>query len=192
MSKGETVPGMDETTLVQRARQLDRDAVSALYRQHVQAIYRYVYYRVGDASVAEDLTAEVFLRAIEGLPDYEPRGIPFVAWLYRIARARVVDHFRQQKRVEKVALDESFPSDGESPLAEAERSFFHEDLKVALRQLTPNQQQVIILKFVEGLSNAEVAQILGKTEGAVKSLQHRALNALNRLMGRLDEERGTR
>ena len=183
------MPGMDETNLIQRARRLDRVAVSALYRQHVQAIYRYVYYRVGDASVAEDLTAEVFLRAIEGLPDFELRGVPFVAWLYRIAHARVADHFRQQQRVETVAFNEGYPSGGDSPLAQAELSFDLEDLKSALRQLTPDQQRVIILKFMEGLSNAETAKILDKTEGAVKSLQHRALNSLQRLMGRSDEER---
>jgi RNA polymerase sigma-70 factor (ECF subfamily) len=191
VSKRKAAPGMDETTLIQRARRLDRAAISTLYRQHVQAIYRYVYYRVGDASIAEDLTAEVFLRAIEGLPDYEPRGVPFAAWLYRIAHARVADHFRRQRRAETVALDESHPSGEDSPLAKAERSSFYENLEAALRQLTLYQQQVIILKFIEGLSNAEVAQILNKTEGAVKSLQHRALNALHRLMGRSDEKRRT-
>ena len=167
---------------------MERAAISALYRRHVQAIYRYLYYRVGDEHTAEDLTAEVFLRAIEGLPNYEPRGVPFAAWLYRIAQARMADYFRRQRRTATVGLDESWPSDEDSPLAQFERSSLHEELRAALSRLTTDQQQVIILKFVEGFSNAEAARILGKTEGAVKSLQHRALNALHRLMEPWDEE----
>ena len=177
----------DESTLVQRARRLERTAISALYRRHVQAIYRYIYYRVGDASTADDLTAEVFLRAIEGLPDYEPRGVPFAAWLYRIAQARVADHFRREQRAVEAPLKEDRPSGEDSLLTRVEQSLYHQELRAAIRKLTPDQGQVIVLKFVEGLSNAEVAHILGKTEGAVKSLQHRALNALHRLMGQADD-----
>lgn len=180
---------MDETTLVQRARRMEPAAISALYRQHVQAIYRYIYYRVGDVQTAEDLTAEVFVRAIEGLPNYQSRGVPFAAWLYRIARARVADHFRREQRTGTVDLKEDWPADDDSLLVQVQRSFYHRKLRGAINQLTPDQQHVVILKFVEGLSNAEVAQILGKTEGAVKSLQHRALNALHRLMGPFNEER---
>jgi RNA polymerase sigma-70 factor (ECF subfamily) len=167
---------------------MERAAISALYRRHVQAIYRYVYYRVGDEHTAEDLTAEVFLRAIEGLPNYEPRDVPFAAWLYRIAQARTADHFRRQRRTATSVLDESWPS-GEDPLlSQVEESSLHEGLRAALGQLTTDQQQVIVLKFAGGFSNAEVAGILGKTEGAVKSLQHRALNALHRLMESSNEE----
>jgi RNA polymerase sigma-70 factor (ECF subfamily) len=187
LSKGDTVPRMDEPTLVQRACRMEGAAISTLYRRHVQAIYRYIYYRVSDELAAEDLTAEVFLRAVEGLPNYEPRGAPFEAWLYRIAQARVADYFRKGQRERTVEIREDWPSD-ESPLSiGVERSFRREELRQAINQLTPDQQQVIILKFVEGLSNAEVAQILNKTEGAVKSLQHRALNALHRLVKRSDE-----
>ena len=168
---------------------MERAAIGALYRQHVQAIYRYIYYRVGDEHTAEDLTAEVFLRAIEGLPNYEPRGVPFAAWLYRIAQARVADHFRQEGRTGTVAIEEDWPSGEASPSIKVEQLVYHEALRAAVNQLTPDQQQVIILKFVEGLGNAEVAHILGKTEGAVKSLQHRALNTLHRLMGRSDDKR---
>jgi RNA polymerase sigma-70 factor (ECF subfamily) len=168
---------------------MERRAISELYRRYVQAIHRYFYYRVGDEHTAEDLTAEVFVRVIEGLPNYEPRGVPFAAWVYRIAQARMADYFRRRHRTATVGLDESWPSDEEPPSATLERSSIHEELRVALGQLTTDQQQVIILKFVEGLSNAEVAQIVGKTEGAVKSLQHRALSALHRLMEQSDGER---
>jgi len=177
LSKKETVPEKDETILVQRACQMERAAIGDLYRRHVQAIYRYIYYRVGDAHTAEDLTAEVFVRAIEGLPTYEPRGVPFVAWLYRIAQARVADYFRREQRAKTVTLKEDLASAEDSLLVKIERSLYQEELRTVINKLTPVQQQVIILKFIEGLSNAEVAQILGKTEGAVKSLQHRALAA---------------
>lgn len=184
------MPGTDETTLVLRACRMEQAAISALYRRHVQAIYRYIYYRVSDAHTAEDLTAEVFLRAIEGLPNYEPRGAPFAAWLYRIAEARVADHFRRERRMGTLTVvDEDWPSGEDSPLVRVEQSLDRGALRVALTQLTLDQQQVIILKFVEGLSNAEVARILDKTEGAVKSLQHRALATLQRLMAQSDETR---
>ena len=174
----------DEPSLIERAKRYDRKAISELYKRHVQGIYRYVYYRVGDVNVAEDLTADVFLKALEGLEGFTYRGIPFSAWLYRIAQARVVDHFRRQAKRELLPLDERLVATGESLQATIEASLYHEELQSAIAQLTTDQQQVIILKFVEGLSNAEVARILGKSEGAVKSLQHRALNSLQRIMRR--------
>ncbi len=172
----------DESLLIERAKRYDQRAISELYKRHVQSIYRYIYYRVGDVTVAEDLTAEVFLRALEGLAGFTYRGVPFSAWLHRIAYARVMDHFRQQARRELLPLDERLVSTGKGPQATVEARLDHEELQSAIAQLTTEQQQVVILKFVEGLSNAEVARILGKSEGAVKSLQHRALNSLQRIM----------
>ncbi len=175
----------DESSLIERAKRYDRKAISELYKRHVQSIYRYIYYRVGDVNVAEDLTADVFLKALEGLESFTYRGIPFSAWLYRIAHARVMDHFRQQARREFLPLDERLAAaEEEGPQVTIEARLEHEELQAAIAQLTTDQQQVIILKFVEGLSNAEVARILGKSEGAVKSLQHRALNSLQRIMRR--------
>ena len=172
----------DESLLIERAKRYDQRAISELYKRHVQSIYRYIYYRVGDVTVAEDLTAEVFLRALEGLAGFTYRGVPFSAWLHRIAYARVMDHFRQQARRELLPLDERLVATGKGPQATVEARLDHEELQSAIAQLTTEQQQVVILKFVEGLSNAEVARILGKSEGAVKSLQHRALNSLQRIM----------
>jgi len=172
----------DETSLIERAKRYDQKAISALYKRHAQSIYRYIYYRVGDVNVAEDLTADVFLRALEGLPGFTYRGIPFLAWLHRIAHARVMDYFRQQARREFLPLDERLVATEKGLQAMLEARLDHEELQSAIAQLTTDQQQVIILKFVEGLSNAEVARILGKSEGAVKSLQHRALNSLQRIM----------
>jgi RNA polymerase sigma-70 factor (ECF subfamily) len=174
----------DEPFLIERAKSYDQKAISELYKRHVQSIYRYIYYRVGDVNAAEDLTADVFLKALEGLEGFTYRGIPFSAWLYRIAHARVVDHFRRQARRELLPLDERLVATGKGPQAAVEAQLYHEELQSAIAQLTADQQQVIILRFVEGLSNAEVARILGKSEGAVKSLQHRALNALQRIMRR--------
>lgn len=174
----------DESLLIERAKRYDQKAISELYKRHVQNIYRYIYYRVGDVNVAEDLTAEVFLRALEGLAGFTYRGVPFSAWLYRIAHARVMDHFRQQARRELLPLDERLVATGKGPQAAVEARLDCEELQSAIAQLTTDQQQVIILKFVEGLSNAEAARILGKTEGAVKALQHRALNSLQRTMRR--------
>ena len=174
----------DEFSLIERAKRYDQKAISELYKRHAQSIYRYIYYRVGDVNVAEDLTADTFLKALEGLEGFTYRGIPFSAWLYRIAHARIMDHFRQQARREFLPLDERLIATGKGPQATVEAWLDHEELQSAIAQLTTDQQQVIILKFVEGLSNAEVARILGKSEGAVKSLQHRALSSLQRIMRR--------
>jgi RNA polymerase sigma-70 factor (ECF subfamily) len=137
--------------------------------------------------VAEDLTASVFLKALESLPTYEPGASPFVAWLYRIASARVVDHWRQQKRHAEVLLDESLvgrePQPGELLEAEADWSTAID----LLARLTDDQQDVLILRFIGEMSLTQVAETLGKTVGAAKAIQHRALASLARL---LEEQQG--
>jgi RNA polymerase sigma-70 factor (ECF subfamily) len=144
-------------------------------------IYRYTFGRVRDAEVAEDLTAQVFLKALEGLPSYRPTGAPFRAWLYRIAHARTVDYWRQQQRRQEVMLAETLVASDPSPdavtVARSEWSMAVE----LLGELTDDQRDVIILRFIEEMSLAEVAETLDKTVGAVKALQHRALAALVRL-----------
>ncbi len=174
----------DEGQLIQRARQGDLAAVSELYNLHVDRIYQYVRYRTGDDSTAEDITAEVFLRAIESLGSYHDQGAPFIAWLYRIAHARVIDYWRSSKRQKTAPLDDPLLQEGLVATDEAIDADFlqHRSLWSALRQLTDDQQNVIVLKFVEGLSNAEIAVMLGKTEGAIKALQRRALESLARLL----------
>jgi RNA polymerase sigma-70 factor (ECF subfamily) len=162
----------------------DLTAISELYNLHVDRIYQYVRYRTGDDQTAEDITAEVFLRAIESLGTYNDRGAPFVAWLYRIAHARVIDYWRSSKRRQTAPLDDPLLQDGLVTTDDAIDIDFlqHRSLWIALRQLTDDQQNVIILKFVQGLGNAEIAQMLGKTEGAIKALQRRALESLARLL----------
>lgn len=169
----------DERDLIRRAQQRDADAFSELYRRHIDRIFRYVLLRVGDEVVAEDLTSDVFVRALEALDTYEDRGAPLAAWLYRIASARVIDHWRRQKRVE-VSLDAT-DLDAFIEMS-ANDVLAYKILAESMRQLTDEQQEVIILKFVEDYSITEIAQITGRTEGAVKALQHRALASLARMM----------
>ncbi len=172
----------DEEWLVRRAKEYDREALTQLYRRHVSAIYRYIHLRVGRADLAEDLTADVFLKMLEGIESFDYRGVPFAAWLFRIAHDRVVDYFRRQAGKETLSLSEWLRAPGEGPAATMEAALARERLRQAFWRLTGEQQQVIILKFGEGLTNAEVGRLLGKSEGAVKSLQHRALVSLRRFL----------
>lgn len=173
----------DERKLVQRAKECDPGAFAEIYERYYQKIYNYIYYRVSDGETAEDLCSEVFVKALEAIDSYTFQGVPFSAWLYRIAGNLVIDHYRRQPKQTEISLEDSRPLVAdENPGVNLERHFNHQELRRALQGLTSDQQQVIVLKFVDGLSNNEVAQILGKTEGAVKSLQHRALASLGRLM----------
>ena len=172
----------DESHLIQQACAGDRAAMSELYRRYVDRIYQYVRYRVGDETLAEDITADVFVRALEGITQYEERGAPFAAWLYRIASARVIDHWRAVRRrqtssLDEVTLNEELSTEDDSLDGDVLQS---EAVLNAIRELTDDQQSVIVLKYLQGFGSAEIAQILGKTEGAVKALQRRALETLAR------------
>jgi RNA polymerase sigma-70 factor (ECF subfamily) len=173
----------EERELIRRAKEYDPGAFAAIYERYYQKIYNYIYYRVSDGVMAEDLCADVFVKALEAIDSYTFQGIPFSAWLYRIASNLVIDHYRRQPTQPEMSLEDTRPLvEQEGPGHGLERHFDHQELRRALHGLTSDQQQVVLLKFVDGLSNNEVAQILGKTEGAVKSLQHRALASLDRLM----------
>jgi RNA polymerase sigma-70 factor (ECF subfamily) len=169
----------DEGELIRRARQRDADAFTELYRRHIDRIFRYVLLRVADESTAEDITSDVFVRALEALDTYEDRGAPFAAWLYRIANARVIDHWRRTRRAHVSLETSGIDASVDEPARDV---LMYKTLAESLARLTNEQQEVIILKFVEGYSITEIARITGRTEGAVKSLQHRALAALARLM----------
>ena len=162
------------------ARALDRDRLAAIYDEYHQLIYRYVYRQVGDVETARDLTAEVFHRLLRtaqsgGDPDRHPK-----AWLYRTAHNIVVDHYRRQQHRRHLPLDDELMIANDDPAGSAERHLSGAQVRAALQHLTPDQRQVITLKFLEGLSNQEVAVVLDKPVGAVKSLQHRGLAALQR------------
>lgn len=173
-----------KVTLVEHAIAGDADAFGELYVLHLDAIYRYVYYRVGEASDAEDLTEQVFLNAWEALPGYKQRENPFTSWLYRIAHNAVVDYHRRQRPAVPMPSPERIdrPSEQPSSLEQVIEAEEAAALATAIAQLPKDQQQVIILRFIEGLKHAEVSRIMGKSEGACRIIQHRALAALNRLL----------
>jgi RNA polymerase sigma-70 factor (ECF subfamily) len=177
------VQDASESQLIALAKKHNAEALSELYRRHANAIFRYVYYRVADRQVAEDLVGDIFVRALEGLSAYEDTGSPFEAWLYRIAHARVVDHYRRQAVRRSAPLDEhAAASDDTDPYQQAADRHDVRRAWEAIFYLTDEQQQVISLRFIAGYSIAEVARALGKTEGAVKALQHRGLASLRRLL----------
>ncbi len=171
---------LDEGLLIRRASQNDPDALAQIYDAYSARIYNYIYHRTGDHDVAEDMTAEVFLRMLEAIRKGRPPRVSLGAWLYRIAHNLVVDHFRQKPKKASLPLDERLVA--APPDVALEDRLAREQLLAAISQLTPDQQQVVTLKFMEGLSNAEIASILGKSEGAVKALQHRALASLRRIL----------
>jgi len=177
---------MDEGQLVELAK-TDSAAFGELYERYIQRIYNYVYYRTGNHHDAEDLTARVFARALQHIPAYVDRGVPFSAWLYRIAHNLVVNWHRDRGRRKMVPLDElivtTLRSDG--PERAAEQQEERDLLRAAMQLLPDERQQLLILKFVERLSNAEIGQIMGRSEGAIKSLYHRTLIALRDEFDRL-------
>ena len=161
-----------------------------LYERHVTAIYRYVYYRVGSVEDAEDLTARVFARALKHIPTYNDRGVPFTAWLYRIAHNVVANFHRDNSRHPNVPLDEVDVL-GASAAQEVQETDHdgridgereRDRLLRAMRKLPEERQHLIVLKFVEQMQNAEIGQIMNRSEGAIKSLYHRTLLQLREIM----------
>jgi RNA polymerase sigma-70 factor (ECF subfamily) len=168
-----------ESTLIARAKE-DPEAFGALYERYVDKIYNYIYYRVGNKQNAEDLTARTFYKALKHLPGYEDRGAPFSAWLYRIAHNLVANWHRDHSRRQMIALDNLVlraPKE-RGPASKTEKMDEEDVLMEAVRRLADDRQQLIVLKHVEGMTNAEIGEVMGRTEGAIKSLYHRALVAL--------------
>jgi RNA polymerase sigma-70 factor (ECF subfamily) len=155
----------------------DSSAFGLLYERYVTKIYNYVYYRTGNHHDAEDLTSRVFYRALMHVDDYVDRGVPFSAWLYRIAHNLVANWHRDHSRRQELDLEDSILTSPprEMPEQVAETNETRERLLWAIRLLPAERQELLILKFVEQLSNAEIGQIMGRSEGAIKSLYHRTL-----------------
>lgn len=170
----------DEAQLVRRAKKGDQTAFAEIYTRHHDAVYAYLYYRVNDVQVAEDLTGEVFVRLVSKMERFTYRGRPILAWLYTIARNLLIDHQRRQTQSPMMDLNEQWMTAAPGPSEVAERGLTRDCLIRSLKHLTEDQQRVILHKLLEGRTNSEVADLLGKTEGAVKSLQHRALASLRR------------
>jgi len=171
-----------EESLVRRAQKNDQEAFAQLYEEYFNKIYRYLALRVGNEMEAEDMTQQVFLNALQSISSFRWKGVPFSAWLYRIAHNQAVDHLRKKKKRASVPLDESLVTSGDSPHSTTELKMDIEQLLVATRRLTEAQREVISLRFTSEFSIAQVARIMGKSEGAVKALQHSAIVALRRTM----------
>jgi RNA polymerase sigma-70 factor, ECF subfamily len=167
--------------LVARGQQGDRDALEELYLIHFDRIYSYLHVSVGNRHDAEDLTTQTFLKMLEKIGTFKWQSAPFSAWLFRIAHNLAMDHFRAARRWQPEEEVPEQPGE-EEPSAElvAMKTIGRESMLKLIEDLSPEQQQVLTLKFVFNLPNAEVATILDKTEGAIKSLQHRALVSLQK------------
>lgn len=173
----------DEEVLV-RASAGDRDAFGMLYERYVERIFNYVYYRTGNVNDAEDLTARVFQRAMNHIVNYTDRGVPFSAWLYRIAHNLVANWHRDRSRRQEIPIsDAPLIAKGDAPETSLVHTEQQESLLRLIRSLPAERQTLLILKFVEHYSNAEIGAIMGRSEGAVKSLYHRTLLALRDEIG---------
>ncbi len=172
----------EEESLVRRAQQRDQMALTQLYEENFDRIYRYIVLKIGDRTEAEDMTQQVFLNALKSITSFQWRGMAFSAWLFRIAHNQIVDYYRKKSKRVTVPLDESLPAGDEDPEQVTVRKMEIAELVLATKKLTKAQQEVISLRFAGELSVAEAARVMGKSEGAVKALQHSAIAALRRVM----------
>jgi RNA polymerase sigma-70 factor (ECF subfamily) len=186
VSSGATEKSARESTehvrkLVERAQQGERAALEELYLIHFDRIYSYLHMSVGNRHDAEDLTTQTFLKMLESIGRFRWQSAPFSAWLFRIAHNLAMDHFRARRRWQPEE-DVPEPVGSEEPSAELEamQAIGRQSMLELIDKLSPEQQQVLTLKFVFNFPNADVAKILDKTEGAIKSLQHRALASLQK------------
>lgn len=200
----------DESALIEHAKS-DQDAFGQLYERYSQRIYQYIFYRTSSDADAEDLTAKVFMRAWQHMPNYDDRGVPFSAWLYRIAHNLVANWHRDRSRRKIISLDDlsRWQVNENGPEAAMLLAEDRAALLRVVRRLPSDRQELLALKFVEHLSNAEIGAVMGRSEGAIKSLYHRTLLALReelqqemptapkgspirRLLGRLGERGSAR
>jgi RNA polymerase sigma-70 factor (ECF subfamily) len=192
VSSGATEKPARESTdhirkLVERAQKGDRSALEELYLIHFDRIYSYLHVSVGNRHDAEDLTTQTFLKMLESIGRFRWQSAPFSAWLFRIAHNIAMDHFRARKRVQpEEEVPEPLGSEEPSAELEAMQSIGRQSMLELIDKLSPEQQQVLTLKFVFNFPNADVAKILDKTEGAIKSLQHRALASLQKQLAQKD------
>jgi RNA polymerase sigma-70 factor (ECF subfamily) len=173
-----------DDVVLSKASKGDLEAFGVLYEKYVDRIFNYIYYRTGNVNDAEDLTARVFQRALHHIGTYTDRGVPFSAWLYRIAHNLVANWHRDRSRNQEIPLNEApLLSKGELPESTLVRTQEQDALLRMIRSLPPDRQQLLILKFVDHMSNTEIGAIMGRSEGAVKSLYHRTLLFLRDQIG---------
>lgn len=176
-----------DADLLTRVRAHEPAALAELYDRFAPRLYAYLYRRLGDQALAEDLTSDVFVRALEALQRDRFASTALQAWLYRLAHNRLIDHYRQAGPAPLLPLDEAAPAAEDVPGAAAQAAE-RAGVRAALRRLTAEQQQIITLRFGEGLSAPAVAAALGKPETAIRAMQHRALAALRRLLREDDHD----
>jgi RNA polymerase sigma-70 factor (ECF subfamily) len=170
---------VEEAELIERAK-TDKDAFGELYERYVKRIYNYVYYRTSNVADAEDLTARIFMRAMKHIGNYQDKGVPFSAWLYRIARNLVANFHRDRSRRQIISIDDiiHWQMSDHNPEAEVQFGEDKDALVQAVRRLPADRQELLVLKFVDRLSNKEIGLIMDRSEGAIKSLYHRTLLSL--------------
>lgn len=176
---------MDDMVLLSRATRLDKEALTLIHQRYYDPIFRYIAFRVADGCVAEDLTSEVFVRLIAALRDRRAPQNTLKGWLYRVAGNVLADYYRKYDGRQEVSLDDSLPGIALALTDSFDLRLTLSELRSALRELTEDQQQVLALRFGQGLSVAETAHVMGKGEGAVKQLQARGLQALNKRLSLL-------
>ena len=174
---------VEEKDVVYRAVNGDGEAFAQLYEEHFDKIYRYLYFKLGNQSEVEDLTQEVFVKALEAIGSYKWRDLPFAAWLIRIARNHMIDYLRKEGKVEKLAWDDNVAHvEGHNPALIAEQRLEVKDVVDKVKKLSKGQREVISLRFGSELAVAEVAEVLGKSAGTVKALQHSGIRALRKML----------
>ena len=179
----EAAAGSDEASIVARAKAMDDDAWEYLLHSYYPRLQIYIRNRIGDHAIAEDLASQVFEEAVVRIKDYEWRGLPFGAWLFRIARNLSTDHLRKRQRRTGVFLQ---PQEEAPPGHALEQQLEAQQLRQAMQSLNDEQRQVITLRFMSGLSTEETGVILNKSTGAVKAIQHRALRTMRRTLDQID------
>jgi RNA polymerase sigma-70 factor (ECF subfamily) len=174
----------DDRLLIARVRRGDQDAARTLYERYFDRIYNYVYARLGRVQDAEDLAIDTLTRSLTRLDLFQDQGVAFSSWVYRIAHNATIDHYRRHGKVTLVPLEDAVLPESVDPSEVALEQLSNEELRGALRQLTDEQQQVLILRFFQDLTAVQVAEVMGKSVGAVQALQHRALGSLERALQR--------
>lgn len=178
----------DDLELVNRAQSGSIEAVGLLFDKHYRSMFRYFYARVGQQQQAEDLAGELFTRMVSHLPAFQPSGVPFRAWLFRIAYNLTMDHFRVGNGKELASLDQAtmLAQPEQNPVQQVEQQMTRDMLQTALETLVPEQRQVIILRFLVGLSLQETADVLERTLSAVKAMQHRGLKTMRMSLAQVE------
>jgi len=175
----------EDAALARRAGSGEAEAFGVLYDRYVDAVYRYVFYRVRNEAEAEDVTSDVFMRALRAIPKYEPRQA-FLAWLYRIARNAVIDRSRRQSARQQVSFEDALAHPNADQVVNPDAGLLAGSdasvVRVAMQQLTPLQQEILVLRYVEGYDTKTISKLVGKRDGTIRGIEFRALSALRALI----------